>query len=133
MKFKKRSSVSEDISVKYSNHVPNGLIAHTPKGYFYVKGKKRFKFVSDRARISWSLPVVETLEENLAGIVVFGSLGFRDGTLIRDISDNRLYLISDNKRRHITNPDVLLWLKSSIIEVSHNEVLAHDEGDPLHA
>ena len=46
----------------YTPIVPSGLIAHTEKGYFYVKGKKRFKFISDRAMNSWNLPVIDTKE-----------------------------------------------------------------------
>ena len=118
-------------TIVYSSIVPSGLIAHTEKGYFYVKGKKRFKFVSERAMNTWSLPVINIKEQYLAGITVMGSLGLRDGTLAKDISDGKIYLISDNKRRHITNPDVLIWMNSSIIEVSQKDILAHEEGDPL--
>ena len=115
----------------FSPIVPSGLIAHTEKGYFYLKGKKRFKFVSDRAMKTWNLPVIETKEEKLAGFVLSGVLGFRDGTVIKDISDSKIYLISDSKKRHITNPDVLLWINSSIIEVSQKDILVHEDGDPL--
>jgi hypothetical protein len=111
--------------------VPSGLIAHTEKGYFYIKGKKKFKFVSERAMNTWSLPIIETKEEKLAGISLVGSLGLRDGTLAKDISDGKIYLISDSKKRHITNPDVLLWITSSIIEVSAKDILAHTDGDPI--
>ena len=112
-------------------NVPSGLIAHTEKGYYYVKGKKRFKFVSERAMVTWGLPVITTLEEKLAGITIFGVLGLRDGTLAKDISDGKIYLISDSKRRHVTNPDVLLWMNSSIIEVSQKDISVHVEGDPI--
>jgi hypothetical protein len=107
------------------------LIASTEKGYFYVKGKRRFKFVSERAMESWRLPVISTRESKLAELLIAGTLGLRDGTVAKDISDGKIYLISDNKRRHITNPDVLLWLGSSIIDVSQKDILAHEEGDPL--
>ena len=115
----------------FSPIVPSGLIAHTEKGYFYLKGKKRFKFVSDRAMKTWNLPVIETKEEKLAGFVLSGVLGFRDGTVIKDISDSKIYLISDSKKRHITNPDVLLWINSSIIEVSQKDISVHLEGEAL--
>ena len=115
----------------FSPNVPSGLIAHTEKGYFYIKGKKRFKFVSERAMVTWGLPVITTLEEKLAETTVFGVLGLRDGTLAKDISDGKIYLISDSKRRHVTNPDVLLWMNSSIIEVSQKDISVHVEGDPI--
>ena len=112
-------------------NVPSGLIAHTEKGYYYIKGKKRFKFVSEKAMETWSLPIIKTVEEKLTGISVAGILGLRDGTLAKDISDSKIYLISDSKRRHIINPDVLLWMNSSIIEVSQKDISVHVEGDPL--
>ena len=126
--FQKKPQIQ--IKSFYPN-VPSGLIAHTEKGYYYIKGKKRFKFVSERAMITWGLPVITTLEEKLAGITIFGVLGLRDGTLVKDISDGKIYLISDSKRRHVTNPDVLLWMNSSIIEVSQKDISVHVEGDPI--
>ena len=115
----------------YSPVVPSGLIAHTEKGYFYVKGKKRFKFVSDRARDSWGLPIVETKEPMMAGFPIDGVLGFRDGTLVKDISDGKIYLISDSKRRHVTDPDVLAWMGTKVIDVGQKELFVHTEGEKL--
>ena len=121
----------EKPKVQYDPLVPSGLVAHTEKGYFYIKGKKRFKFISEKAMKTWSLPVIKTTETKLAGIVQMGTLGLRDGTVAKDISDSKIYLISDNKKRHIINPDVLLWINSSIIEVSQKDILVHEDGDPL--
>ena len=115
----------------FTPNVPSGLIAHTEKGYYYIKGKKRFKFVSERAMETWCILPVDTKESILAGIQVMGTIGLRDGTIVRDISDGKIYLISDNKRRHITNPDVLIWIGSSIIDVSQKDISVHTEGDPL--
>ena len=115
----------------YNPIVPSGLIANTEKGYFYIKNKKKFKFVSDRAMHSWSLPVVKTSEANLVNYLSGGILGFRDGTLVKDISDGKIYLISDSKRRHIIDPDVLQWIKSEIITVGQKELFVHAEGEKL--
>ena len=115
----------------YNPIVPSGLIAHTERGYFYIKGNKRFKFVSDKAMESWSLPIVETSEAMLVNFSTAGVLGFRDGSLIHDISDGRIYLVSDSKRRHIVDPDVLEWLDSEIIKTGQKEILVHDEGEKL--
>jgi len=125
-------SLKKNQTVKnYSPVVPSGLIAHTEKGYFYIKSKKRFKFISDRARDSWSLPIVETTEAMILNYPSAGVLGFRDGTLIKDISDGKIYLISDSKRRHVVDPDVLEWLSSEIITVGQKELFVHPEGEKL--
>ena len=115
----------------FTPNVPSGLIAQTEKGYYYIKGKKRFKLVSERAMETWNLPVINTKEEKMAGIPIMGILGLRDGTIAKDISDGKIYLISDSKRRHITNPDVLIWMNSSIIDVSQKDISVHVEGDPI--
>jgi hypothetical protein len=111
--------------------VPSGLIAHTDKGYFYIKGNKKFKFVSERAMLSWSLPVINTTESKLNKFITAGTLGFRDGTLIKDISDGRMYLVSDSKRRHIIDPTVLEWLNTTMVGAGQKEVLIHEEGEPI--
>ena len=111
--------------------VPSGLIASTEKGYYYIKGKKKFKFISQRAALAWNLTVVETKEEYIAKFVLSGTLGFRDGTLIKDISDGKIYLISDSKRRHVVEPDVLTWINGKVIYVGQKEVLVHEEGEIL--
>jgi len=115
----------------YNPTVPSGLIAHTEKGYFYIKGLKKFKFISERAMLSWNLAVIPTSDDKLSGFKLYGTLGFRDGTLIKDISDGKIYLVSDSKRRHVTDPDVLEWLNTDIVKASQKEVLIHEEGDKL--
>jgi len=115
----------------YNPIVPSGLVAHTEKGYFYIKGNKKFKFVSERAMLSWSLPIINTTENKLSKLITAGTLGFRDGTLIKDISDGKMYLVSDSKRRHIIDPNVLEWLNTNVIGAGQKEVLIHEEGEPL--
>jgi len=90
--------------------------------------------VSDRAASSWLFTTVNATENALSKIKLVGKLGFRDGTLIKDISDGRIYLISQNKRRHIVSPDVFDMFgldRSSIIEVSNTEALMHEQGEDL--
>jgi hypothetical protein len=65
---------------------------------------------------------------------VAGKLGFRDGTLIKNIADGKLYLISQNKRRHIVNPDTFSQYglnRSNIVEVSELESNMHELGENL--
>lgn len=116
--------------------VPSGLIAHTEKGFFYVKGEKRFRFISDRAKDSWNLRIVETTELAMSDCKIVGMLGFRDGTVIRDISDSKLYLIMDNKKCLVTDPDYFYDLgfkDRDIITVSKKEVDFQKEGEHLNA
>lgn len=116
--------------------VPPGLIAHTEKGDFLVKGSKRFKFVSERARDSWNLRIVGTSELVMRDVKVAGIIGFRDGTLIRDISSHKIYLISDYKKRHVTSPDTIRdlgYAKNEILLVSGREASVHQDGEPLNA
>ena len=125
---KKRSNLSP--------RVPSGMIAHTEKGFFYVKGEKRFRFISDRARDSWKLHTVETTELAMSDCKIVGIIGFRDGTLIRDVSDNKLYLICDNKRSLIADPDLVFALglsKKQELLVSKKEVDFQKLGEPLNA
>ena len=115
----------------YNPIVPSGLIAQTEKGYFYVKGNKKFKFVSERAMLSWSLPAIKTNEGMINKLLMSGTLGFRDGSLVKDVSDGKMYLISDSKRRHIINPDVLEWINTDMIGAGQKEILIHEEGENL--
>lgn len=122
--------------INYNPRVPSGMIAQTEKGYFYVKGEKRFKFISDRARDSWELRNVETSELAMSHCKVVGIVGFRDGTLIKDISNGKIYLIVDNKKKQVVDPDdlkVLGFAKKDIITVSKKEADFQKEGEALNA
>lgn len=114
--------------------VPSGMVAQTEKGHFYIKGDKRFKFISDRARKSWCLHEVKTSESALSSIKIAGIVGFRDGTLIKDISNGRMYLIVDNKKRLVVDPDYLAELglnRKDAIWVSKKEASFQKDGEEL--
>jgi hypothetical protein len=118
----------------YNPRVPSGMIAKTEKGYFYVKGLKRFRFISDRARDSWGLRIIETTELSMAKCQIAGIVGFRDGTLIKDVSNGKIYLIVDNKRSHLVDPDdfdALGFTKKDILRVSKKEAEFQKEGEQL--
>lgn len=113
---------------------PSGIAVKTDKATYWIKDGKRFRLISDRAEQSWLFTTVYAAESALVNFKVVGKLGFRDGTLIKNIADGRIYLISQNKRRHIVNPDSfdLYGLnRSSIIEVSEIETNMHDIGEDL--
>ena len=113
---------------------PSGIAVKTDKASYWIKDGKRFKIISDRAEKSWSFTTINATENALINIKLVGSLGFRDGTLIKNIADGKIYLISQNKRRHIIDPDSFTKYgldRSKIIEVSESETNMHDIGDNL--
>jgi len=110
------------------------LSVKTDKGIYWIKDNKRYKLISNRAWKSWTFTTVDATESALLNFKIAGKLGFRDGTLIKDISDGKLYLISQNKKRHIVSPDVFTKYgldRSKIIDVSVSESQAHELGEDL--
>lgn len=121
---------------KISNPVtlPSGLAVKTETGTYWIKDSKRFKLISDRAAKSWAFTTVLATEQAIASMKIVGKLGFRDGTLIKNISDGKMYLVSQNKRRHIIDPDSFLKYgldRSKVVEVSESEINMHDLGENL--
>lgn len=113
---------------------PSGLAVETDKGMYWVKDNKRYKLISNRAAKSWSFTTVRATEQAIAGMKLVGKLGFRDGTLIKNIADGKMYLISQNKKRHIIDPDSFDRYgldRKSVIEVSEAEANMHELGDSL--
>jgi hypothetical protein len=113
---------------------PSGIAVKTEKATYWIKDGKRFKIVSDRAEKSWSFTTVNATEGSLINIKLVGSLVFRDGTLIKNIADGKIYLISQNKKRHIVDPDSFDKFgldRSKVIEVSAFEVSMHELGENL--
>jgi outer membrane protein assembly factor BamB len=113
---------------------PAGIAVKTSKACYWVKDGKLFKLISDRAEKSWSFTTVNAEESALSGMKIAGKLGFRDGTLIKNIADGKIYLISQNKRRHIVSPDTFIMYglnRDMVIEVSELETNMHDQGDNL--
>jgi hypothetical protein len=114
--------------------IPSGLAVKTDKGIYWIKDTKRFKLISDRAAKSWCFTTVLATEQAVSSMKVVGKLGFRDGTLIKNISDGKMYLVSQNKRMHIVDPDSFIKYgldRSKVIEVSESEIIMHDLGENL--
>jgi hypothetical protein len=106
----------------------------TEKATYWIKDGKRFRLISDRAAKSWAFTTVNATEAALVGMKIAGALGFRDGTLIKNIADGKMYLVSQNKKRHIVSPDVFNKFglnRGKIIEVSAAEIAAHELGEDL--
>jgi len=131
---KKPKQNTQTALISSQTNFPSGLAIKTDKGTYWIKDNKRYRLISDRAAESWLFTTVNATETAVSGIKLVGKLGFRDGTLIKNISDGKLYLISQNKRRHITSPDVFERYgldRSAIIEVSEAEINMHEQGEDL--
>jgi hypothetical protein len=123
---------TQSISITSPTNFPSGIAVKTDKDTYWIKDGKRYRLISDRAAKSWSFTTVNATEAALTGFKVAGKLGFRDGALIKNIADGKIYLVSQNKLRHIVDPDSFTKYgldRSKIIEVSEAEISAHDLGE----
>lgn len=129
--FKNTQSI---LIISHPTNFPSGLAVKTDKNVYWIKDGKRYRLISDRAATSWSFTTVHATEAALSGIKLAGKLGFRDGSLIKNIADGKMYLVSQNKLRHIVDPDIFNKYgldRSKLIEVSEAEIKAHDLGEDL--
>lgn len=115
---------------------PVGVLVLTETGqWYFIRKDGKLKIPTERVLDSWDFrTVVHTSNAALSKTPTVGTLGFRDGTLIENMADGKLYLISGNLRRQIINPDVwnLLFLNSEdVILVSQDETNLHKEGESL--
>lgn len=132
--LQKRKSNPGPSRVEVAVDYPSGLAVSTGEVVYFIKGRSKFKVFSDRVVESWSFNPVPGSEESLKRFKRVGTLGFRDGTLIKNFADGKTYLISDNKRRHIENPDIFPKFgldESRVLVVSQEETNLHDEGEVL--
>ena len=129
--FKNTKSI---LIVSNPTNFPSGIAVQTDKATYWIKDGKRYRLISDRAAKSWCFTTVNATEAALSGIKLAGKLGFRDGSLIKNIADGKMYLVSQNKLRHIVDPDIFIKYgldRSNLIEVSEAEIKAHDLGETL--
>lgn len=120
--------------ISQPTNFPSGIAVKTDKAIYWIKDGKRYKLISDRAANSWTFTTVKATESALSNIKLVGKLGFRDGTLIKNIADGKLYLISQNKKRHIVDPDSFNKFgldRKAVVEVSESETNMHDTGENL--
>lgn len=115
---------------------PAGLFIKTERGLFYIaNAEKRFFLISSRVLDSWSPQrVIETSEAAVGKYRIAAKIKFRNGSLIHNIADGKIYLVEEGKRRHITDPDVLTRLgatRKDVVSVSLNEIMLHDVGKDL--
>ena len=122
------------LTISSPTNFPSGLCVKTENGAYWIKDGKKYKLISDRALQSWRFTEVFASEDAISHMKVAGKLGFRDGTLIKNISDGKIYLISQNKKRHITTPDVFNKYglnRFHILEVGESEIGMHELGEDL--
>jgi hypothetical protein len=132
--WKKMFKKNQQKTVTSPTIFPSGIAVKTDKGIYWIKDGKRFKLISDRAAKSWMFTTILATESAVSGMKLAGKLGFRDGTLIKNIADGKLYLISQNKKRHIVDPDTFNKYgldRSQVIEVSAFETSMHELGEEL--
>ena len=130
----KRLKNTQNILVTSPTNFPSGIAVKTDKDTYWIKDGKRYRLISERAAMSWSFTTVNASETALAGFKVAGKLGFRDGALIKNVADGKMYLVSQNELRHVVDPDSFSKYgldRSKMIEVSETEISAHDLGEKL--
>lgn len=113
---------------------PNGFAISDGKNKYFIKSGKRYKLFSDRASISWGFNYINVTPQSYKSMPLGGTLGFRDGTVIKDIADGKIYLIENSKKRHITSPDFFEkygFDRNWIIEVSQKEASLHKDGEDI--
>lgn len=132
MKFKKSQTQLPTTRTDY----PFGSYVKTEKGYFYIKDNaKRYRIISERCLNSWSPHrVIETTESAVQHLRIAARLKFRNGSLIWNISDGRIYLVENGLRRHIVSPDALTRIGAvakDVVCVSIEEINLHEQGKDL--
>lgn len=123
----------EEISYYPIDKVIDGLVYSYGHLVFMAKNGNGYEFYSDRALASWGLTVypLDRMADSLPRKFV-GTLGFRDGSLIQNAKDGKIYVISNAKRRLITAPlSDYGFDYSQVIEVSDAEIQFHPEGEDI--
>jgi hypothetical protein len=89
---------------------PTGICVKTEKGAYRIHTDgKRYRIPTQAILESWNFPlIVDASEASLAKYPVgVSKVGFRDGSLLNNIADGRMYLVSGGKLRHVVDPAVL--------------------------
>lgn len=128
----KKSQIPQTQTYSLTNKIYpiSGIFYSTNQGYFYIRSSKRYKVYSDRCFNSWAVEAIVTDFSNVSHIPYAGILGFRDGTIIHNVSDGKMYIVSDNKRLHIKTPNAFPegWIEAKKVLVGDKEIELHKEG-----
>lgn len=143
--MRKRQANLRSVTNKPTDY-PAGTFIETEKGYFYIvqnvdsrgnKDTKRYRCVSRRVVDSWSPHrIVQTTERAVAHYRVAAKLKFRNGSLIHNVADGKIYLIVQGKRCPMVSPEAFERLgaeptRKHVISVSKAEVEMHELGDEI--
>jgi len=115
---------------------PVGSAVESEGNYFYIKSPTiRMRIPSKYILESWRFHrVISSNEIGLRNYKIMGKLGFRSGSLIHNVADGKIYLVSENKLRHIQSPEALELIgagKDDATTVPAADIKLHDIGDPL--
>lgn len=117
---------------------PSGICVKTERGaYLIQKDGKRYRIPTQAVLDSWNFPlVVDSSEAALAKYPVgVLKVGFRDGSLLNNIADGKLYLVSEGRLRHVIDPEVLDRLGINHLMarvVSDAEIKMMKQGEPIY-
>ena len=113
---------------------PSGVAVFDGINTYFIKNNKKYRIISDRAVQSWGFKVWYGSPESLSKIVLGGILAFRDGSVIKDVSNGKIYLVVNGMKQHITTPDFFTKFGVNpeyIIEVSAKEADLHKNGESI--
>lgn len=113
---------------------PDGLCVEANGDYFLIREGTRIRLPTQRVFESWSLEAIPVELDAIRHMPIAGRMGFRDGSLICNYADGKIYLVSGNRRRPIISPDVYERYglnEGHTIFVSQDEINLQKEGEPL--
>jgi hypothetical protein len=112
---------------------PAGTFIETEAGYFYiVNSAKRYRITTTRCLASWRPHrVVKTTEAAVKRYRISSKLKFRNGSLIWNISDGRIYLIENGLRCWVKNPEWfrILGLDPADLKFNMDKVMCVSQAD----
>lgn len=117
---------------------PSGICVKTEKAaYLIQRDGKRYRIPTKAIMDSWNFPLmVDTTEAALSKYpVAVLKLGFRDGSLLNNIADGKLYIVSAGKLRHVVDPAVFDRLGINHLMarvVSDAEIKMMKQGEPIY-
>lgn len=131
---KKHKEPAKVLPAQYPVIYPSGVAVFDGTNTYFIKNGKKYRIISDRAVKSWGFNVWYGSPDSLSKTPLGGILAFRDGTVIKDVSNGKMYLVVNGMKQHITTPDFFTKFgidPASIVEVSAKEADLHKNGEPI--